>query len=134
MAERKKTAPRGGDSLVGFAEELGRLLGTAERRATDWLAQRKAVTDSLRTIRNRADALLEQLGDAAEAVGRGRREAASEPAATRGTRRAKGAGSPKASGSSRAGGTAPKRPVSPETRQKLSAAAKKRAAAKKATA
>jgi hypothetical protein len=44
-------------ALADFAEDLGRLLGSAERKATTWLDQRKAVGDQLAAIRDNARAL-----------------------------------------------------------------------------
>ena len=49
------------DALVDWAEDLGRLLGTAETKAKGWIDQRKAVATQLEGIRDTASRLLEQL-------------------------------------------------------------------------
>ena len=51
-----------GQSVETFAEDLGRLLGTAERKATEWLSQREEVARQLTELRNKATQLLSQLG------------------------------------------------------------------------
>jgi hypothetical protein len=48
--------------LGDFAEELGALLGKTERKAAEWLAQRKRVTEQLTAIRDKAASLLLQMG------------------------------------------------------------------------
>jgi hypothetical protein len=62
---------------MDLAEDIGALLGTAERKATTWLEQRTALTQQLTQLRDRADSLLRDLaGSGAElaaAVARGRR-------------------------------------------------------------
>jgi hypothetical protein len=55
MAKRKR------DALGDFAEKLGRLLGTTERKATALLAQRNQVEENLTAIRDKASELLERL-------------------------------------------------------------------------
>jgi hypothetical protein len=45
-----------------FAEDLGRLLGTAKIKAQSWLDQRKAITEHLTGLRDTANQLLAQLG------------------------------------------------------------------------
>lgn len=63
MAKRKS------DRLGDLAEDLGTLLGTTERKANEWLGQRKALAKKLSDIRDTADGLLRQLaGGAAAAV------------------------------------------------------------------
>ena len=72
--------------LGDFAEDLGRLLGEATRRAESWLSQRQQVTEQLTNIRDTAGRLLEQRGTAtAGAVRRGRpmAESAASAAAAR---------------------------------------------------
>jgi hypothetical protein len=44
-----------------FAEDLGRILGTAQAKAAAWLDQRKSVAAQLTTIRNTADQMLQRL-------------------------------------------------------------------------
>ena len=47
--------------LDDFAEELGKLLGSAEAKAKSWLGQRQQISKSLEGIRDSATALLAQL-------------------------------------------------------------------------
>ena len=62
---------------MGFAEELGRILGTTERKANEWLQEREAITKQLAQIRDTASKYLTQLtgggASMAAAVRRGRR-------------------------------------------------------------
>ena len=102
--------------LLDFAEDLGRLLGTAEKKAVAWLEQRKAITVQLTALRDKANQLLEQLSatEVATAIRRGRGQA-SEGASEDSARRPKGPG------------------ISAATRKKMKEAAEKRwAAIKKA--
>ena len=55
--------PRG--KLADFAEDLGKLLGSTERKATQWLSQRENVAKQLSAIRDKASSLLQQLGSVA---------------------------------------------------------------------
>ena len=55
------------DAALGFAEDLGQLLGTAEKKANDWLQQRSDVTKQLTELRDKATQLLERLGGEATA-------------------------------------------------------------------
>src|SRR6476660_5540475 len=68
---------RAEDVLVDFAEDLGRLLGTAQAKASSWLEQRKNIADQLTQIRDTANDYLQRLsGEASNvvaAVRRGRR-------------------------------------------------------------
>jgi len=63
--------------VMDLAEDIGALLGTAERKATDWLEQRKVLAHQLTELRDRADSLLRDLTDGgaslAAAVARGRK-------------------------------------------------------------
>lgn len=62
------------ERALDFAEDLGRLLGTAEKRANDWLQQRGEVARQLTQLRDKATQLLERLGVAdSAALRRGRR-------------------------------------------------------------
>lgn len=72
MAKRGRRARREGGAtdsgaggttsvMEGFAEDLGRLLGTARAKAEGWLGQRKAVAKQLEQIRDTAAGLLTQL-------------------------------------------------------------------------
>src|SRR5262245_59894050 len=56
--------------LEDFAEELGRLLGTAEAKAKGWLSQREQIAKTLAGIRDTANSLLNQLGERATGVAR----------------------------------------------------------------
>ena len=56
--------------IGGFAEDLGRLLGSAQSRAQGWLGQRQMIARQLEQIRDTAAGLLTQL---AGGGGRGRR-------------------------------------------------------------
>lgn len=49
------------DALGDFAEDVGRLLGTTERKASEWLSQRTIVARKLAAVRDRAQALLSKL-------------------------------------------------------------------------
>ena len=51
-----------GGRLADFAEDLGNLLGTTERKAAEWLSQRDSVAKQLSAIRDKAGSLLQQLG------------------------------------------------------------------------
>jgi hypothetical protein len=59
MAKRGKR--KAGGKLGDFAEDLGSLLGTTERKATEWLGQRELVAARLAAIRDKASSLLTQL-------------------------------------------------------------------------
>jgi len=70
---------RSSSKIEGFAEDLGRLLGTAQNKAQGWLGQRKQIAKSLEGIRDTATTLLNQLGtEAGRAIRRGRRAYASK--------------------------------------------------------
>ena len=70
MAKRRKAAAvqdssGGGSSMeatvVGFAEDLGKILGTAQAKAEGWLNQRKTIATQLAQIRDTANQYLQQL-------------------------------------------------------------------------
>ena len=61
------------ERALDFAEDLGRLLGTAEKKAQEWLSQRQTVTKQLTDLRDKATQLLRQLGAEGAAGRRGRR-------------------------------------------------------------
>ena len=73
------------DKLLDLAEDLGRLLGTAENRVTGWLGDRQAIATQLTRIRDTANTYLRELtaGGAAlaAAVERGRRAGPTAPSA-----------------------------------------------------
>ena len=90
---KKRAAAKGGDitrnhKLESFAEDLGRMLGSAENKARSWLDQRKAIVTQLSQLRDKTDALLRELteGGASLAVAVG---------LARGTRRGRPAGTAK---------------------------------------
>jgi hypothetical protein len=58
----------GETKLEGFAEDLGRLLGTAQGKAQNWLSQRQAIVKNLTELRDTATKLLSDLGHQAESV------------------------------------------------------------------
>jgi hypothetical protein len=70
------------DRLATFAEDLGRMLGTTQARASAWMNQRKAVAKQLAEIRDTAAGLLQELakqtpwGGARKRTARGRRKTA----------------------------------------------------------
>jgi hypothetical protein len=48
------------EKIEGFAEDLGRLLGTAQAKASSWLEQRKNIADQLTQIRDTANDYLQR--------------------------------------------------------------------------
>jgi hypothetical protein len=54
--------------IEDFAEELGRLLGSARAKADSWLGQRQQIAKTLEGIRDTATSLLSRLGHQAQAV------------------------------------------------------------------
>jgi hypothetical protein len=66
-----------GETIEGFAEDLGKVLGTAQAKASSWLEQRKSIAEQLTQIRDTANDYLQRLsGEAASVAGafkRGRR-------------------------------------------------------------
>ena len=103
-------------AIEGFAEDLGRLLGTARAKAEGWLGQRQHVAKQLEQIRDTAASLLTQLGDATIRR-RGRRPGPQGP-----RKKAQG---PRATAS----GANPRRKLSVKARKAISEAQKKRWAA-----
>jgi hypothetical protein len=98
--------------IEDFAEELGRLLGTAEAKARGWLGQRQQIAKTLEGIRDTANRLLDDLGHRAQAgVRRGRR----------------------AAGAARPGRPKKRRTMSAEAREKIRQAQLKRWAKQKAS-
>lgn len=59
-------------SIEEVAAEVGRLLGTTETHARRWLDQRQTLLSALGTVRDKAGALMAELGEIA-ASGRGKR-------------------------------------------------------------
>lgn len=112
--------------MIDFAEDLGSILGTAEKKATEWLSQRQAVADQLTKIRDTANELLLRLtgagADVAAAVQRGRRRGRPPGSPNKTSARAaagRGPGRPK-------GGRKRKRRMSAEGRARIAAAQKAR--------
>jgi hypothetical protein len=56
--------------VEAFAEDLGRLLGTAQAKAQHWLGQRQDIVKHLTAVRDTASKLLTELGHEAQRVGR----------------------------------------------------------------
>jgi hypothetical protein len=56
------------DKIEAFAEDLGRLLGTARAKADNWLGQRQQIAKHLTDIRDTATHLLSQLGEQANRI------------------------------------------------------------------
>jgi hypothetical protein len=117
----RKASPAG--KLEGFAEDLGRILGTARSKADSWLGQRQAIVKQLTQLRDEASNLLSQLGHGAERVIRRGRPAGSGSVAKRGPGRPKGSVKVRA-----------RRTMSAAARAKISAAQKLRWAKQKAAA
>jgi ParB-like chromosome segregation protein Spo0J len=78
-----KRAPTGTEHKIeAFAEDLGRLLGSAQAKARGWLGQRKEIVKHLSDIRDTATKLLSDLGhEAGRVVRRGRPPSTSQYAA-----------------------------------------------------
>src|SRR3954465_8891930 len=106
--------------LEEFAEDLGKLLGTARTKAENWLSQRKSIVDHLEGVRDTATQLLAQLGHQAQAVVRRGRKPVGAPASAK-----RGPGRP-------AGSRTKKRTMSAEGRARIAAAQKARWAKLKA--
>jgi len=123
--------------LEGFAEDLGRLLGTAQVKAESWIGQRKAITDQLTQIRDAAQRWISELSGGGTDAGvqrRGpRRPAASSKVLERPKRRP---GRPPAAAGASAtqGGGLKKRTISPEGRERIAAAQRLRWARQKKAA
>ncbi len=112
-----------GAKIEEFAEDLGKVLGTARAKAEGWLGQRQQIVKSLTELRDTASKLLADLGHGAErVVRRGRRAGRGIAQAAR-----RGPGRPAGSGRK-------KRTMSAEARKRISDAQKKRWAKQKAAA
>jgi hypothetical protein len=110
---------RSGETKIEeFAEDLGRLLGTARAKAEGWLGQRRDITKHLEDIRDTASHLLAELTGAGRTAGAGRgpgRPAGSRAVAHDG----RGSAHPAGSGVKRP-------PLSAEARARIAAAQKAR--------
>jgi len=128
-----KTASSSEQKIEAFAEDLGRILGTARAKADSWLGQRQAIVKQLTQLRDEASSLLNQLGHQAVAAGqRGRRVADSFVAGYQ----KRGPGRPKGSKNRKGiiivSGKRRRRKMSAAARAKISAAQKARWAKQKA--
>ena len=84
------------EKILGLAQQLGRLIGTAERKAKG-LVDQKALTSQVEQIRDSASELLEHLGGAIESG----RASAKAPAQPRKPRASGGGGAKKKSAKTR---------------------------------
>jgi hypothetical protein len=128
-----KKASSSEQKIEAFAEDLGRILGTARAKADSWLGQRQAIVKQLTQLRDEASSLLNQLGHRAAAAGqRGRRVADSFVAGYQ----KRGPGRPKGSKNKKGiiivSGKRRRRKMSKAARAKISAAQKARWAKQKA--
>jgi len=57
-----KTGSTTKQKIEDFAEDLGKLLGSARSKAESWLSQRKAIVKHLSEVRDAASGVLAQLG------------------------------------------------------------------------
>lgn len=64
MAKKNKQAKRLSSRLGDLAEDLGTFLGSSERKASEWLTRQQELRKQLSAIRDKATALLSQLGPA----------------------------------------------------------------------
>jgi ABC-type transporter Mla subunit MlaD len=72
MAKAGRRGSQTSERIEAFAEDLGRLLGTARAKADSWISQREQITKQLADIRDTASKLLTDLGHQAQsAVRRG---------------------------------------------------------------
>src|SRR6185295_11091377 len=83
--------------IEDFAEDLGKMLGSARAKAEGWLGQRQAIVENLTELRNTASQLLSDLGQKAERVVRRGRKAGRAAAAQLGAIK-RGPGRPPGSG------------------------------------
>src|SRR5262245_36694515 len=64
--------------VMDFAEDLGTFLGTAEKKAAEWMYQRQSIESQLIQIRDMASSVLKKIAaggtEVAEAVKRGREQ------------------------------------------------------------
>ena len=128
MANRKTGGAADGGSgrstgtrIEGFAEDLGKVLGTARARAEGWISQRQEIVRHLTDLRDTASKLLAALGHEAErTVRRGRPGGRTRMEAAR-----RGPGRPP-------GSRRKKRTMSAEARKAISDAQKRRWAAQRA--
>jgi hypothetical protein len=125
VAKRVLITPATEHKIEEFAEDLGRLLGTAQKKAEGWLGQREAIVKHLTGVRDTASKLLADLGQQA----RSSYTVASNAYAR--TRRGRPAGSKNKSGIIIVGGKT-RRKMSAKARKAISIAQKARWAKQKA--
>jgi hypothetical protein len=125
VAKRALITPATEHKIEEFAEDLGRLLGTAQRKAEGWLGQREAIVKHLTGVRDTASKLLADLGHQAQSA------ATAASKAYTGKRRGRPAGSKNKSGIIIVGGKT-KRTMSAKARKAISMAQKARWAKQKA--
>jgi hypothetical protein len=120
--DNERVQGRSPDVLGDFAEDLGKLLGSVQNRATTWIQQRKDITDQLTQIRDTANQYLQQLGaEGAHLVQRFERARRGRPPAA--------ATAPPPAGSSEApapGSATRKRTMSAEARARIGEAQRRR--------
>jgi hypothetical protein len=73
MAKKNKKAKKLSSRLGDLAEDLGTFLGSSERRASGWLARQQELRTQLSAIRDKATALLSQLGPGPKAGEQGKK-------------------------------------------------------------
>ena len=73
MAKKDKKAKKLSSRLGDLAEDLGTFLGSSERRASEWLARQQELRKQLSAIRDKAAALLSQLGPGPKAGEQGKK-------------------------------------------------------------
>jgi hypothetical protein len=66
VAKRALITPATEHKIEEFADDLGRLLGTAQKKAEGWLGQREAIVKHLTGVRDTASKLLADLGHQAK--------------------------------------------------------------------
>jgi hypothetical protein len=71
-----------GDTITAFADDLGKILGTARAKAEGWLGQRTQIAKTLESIRDTASKLLSDLGHQAQRAARKGRAAVRKKVAT----------------------------------------------------
>ena len=108
------------EKILDFSEDLGRLLGTAQRKASEWMGQRQTVLRQLQAIRSTADQLLHQLTVGAQSAAGTRGRKPGRPAG------AAGVTLPSDSAQRGAPERKKKRIMSPEARESIAAAQRRR--------
>jgi hypothetical protein len=73
MAKKNKKADKLSSRLGDLAEDIGTFLGSSERKASEWLARQQELRKQLSAIRDKATALLSQLGPGPKAGEQGKK-------------------------------------------------------------